>query len=175
MFRLFNSWKTYPVSEIRAGKHLNEATSADARKFFDKHEFKNSCLWYILRIDDETVYWGKVKGAEVSKNQFFKTSRKEIEGNFEATDTASEKTKLDVINRHIRHHLDEIDGARYELLSSKYQSVALQDDGNFHFVISAEVNITPVTPNPETSKGEASFNITLRSHNFSLVNIKMAK
>jgi len=176
MFRLFNEWNdTLALAEIKAGQHLSMAEAADSKAFFKKMEFKNSCPWSIFLIQEDAVYWGKSnKKEEVPKGSFFVSSRQEIEDNFVASEEGLFKTKLDVIQRHIRRHFEEIDGTKYTLLEADYADVKLLDNTHFEFLIDVKVKMKMMTRVPKTSEGQTQVKLVLRSHNFSKVNVRIA-
>jgi len=171
MFRLFGNWNTYLTAEIRQGKHLAEATPTDYQEFFQKSTFKRLSQWTILWVDRADVYWGKANQEKVDQYCFFKTSRSAIENNFAILDATKKKSLILIINQYIKEHLDQIDGCRFDIESSAYETVRVADDTNFEITVSTTLKITPTTLNPETRKDVQKFTLLLHPHNFALINL----
>lgn len=171
MFRLFSNWNTYLTSEIREGKHLDKAEKNDYKYFFEKSTFVRLSQWTILWVAGDDVYWGKANQEKVDKYCFFVTSKKAIEDNFANLDTAKKKSLLDILNNYIREHLNKIDGCRFSIESSSYDTIEILSDTNFHVIVNTDLTVTPTSLNPQTRKESRKFDLVLHPHNFALIKL----
>ncbi len=176
MFGLFDDWfKSFPLAEIKKGQHLDQAKAVDYTSFFNKKTFDKNCPWVILTLVEGLVYWGKINQTEVAEKSFYQTSLHDIEQHFVALDAAKDYPLLAILKRYIEQNLQNIDGAKIELLTAEYDTFQLQEDDFYlKFTIQTQVNQTAVWATPAPSiEAAILFQIIVDSSDFSPIEVRM--
>lgn len=176
MFRLFNTRPaSYPIAEIEAGQHLKKAKKGAVDTLFEQKITPAYSEYKWLFIDKEhTLYWGKVTDQKVSQSDFYCLPQATLQEDFVGMDVAFGGHCFQKIKAAIISNLQEIDGAKYDLLDVSYQSMNVTTLTTWEFIMDTLLLQSPVSAQPtEPTEEEIPFRVIVNATDFSIVQVRM--
>lgn len=145
--------KTFPLEAVRLGRHLEAAQTQTAQAFLARHKLGKPFIWSIVHVDQEVVYWGKIKEGIVAKRHFFKTPKERLEQALRQLSPNQQEGLDQQVLQYLKTYFDRIDGQLIVLQGLRLQAAAITEEGHYQWTYQVDLTVQSTgletTPQPE--------------------------
>lgn len=166
MFKWLNSWKQYPVAEIREAQYLEQARTKAPEYFIARQHPQKTSNFPIIKVAGNAVYWGKVENHEVRQRHFYRTDKNGIE-----------KLLLNLPPKHLQQwkkhtkailstYFDQWDGQLIHIKSLSITNIEITQEGHYcwHYQVGVEAQSTGL--NAPVEQQTKAFELLLSGETF---------
>lgn len=172
MLKWLQSWKRYPVAEIREAQYLEQAKTTTTEQFLARQEPEKTSNWPILHVAGNAVYWGKVDDHQVRQRHFYRTDK-----------TGLEKALLDLPEQEqeqwkqhakaiLSAYFDRFDGQLIRLKKLSTTQVEITQEGNYCWQYAVEVDAQSTGLNAPVEEQTRQFELLLSGVTFQELALK---
>lgn len=172
MFKWLNSWKRYPVAEIREAQYLEQARTKAPEYFIARQHPQKTSTFPIIKVAGNAVYWGKVEEHQVRQRHFYRTDKSGIE-----------QLLLNLPPKHLQqwkehnttilsNYFDQWDGQLIQINSLTLTKIEITQEGHYCWHYQVEVTAQSTGLNAPVEQQTRSFELLLSGATFQELALK---
>lgn len=172
MLEWLQSWKRYPISEIKNAQHLERARAKDPSEFITHQHPQKTSDWSILKVVGNAVFWGKVNSYYIRQRYFYTTDKKGIETALVDLPEPHQQHWEQTAKTIISNYFDQFDGQLVRLQKLVVVEVEITEEGHYCWRYDTEIEVQSTGLNAPVRQEVRQFELLLSGQTFEELALK---